>query len=146
MSKDYTEMSKEELLELVEGLKDIKNEAFQKRDEYKAENKALLEKMESFETKMADFEAKQTQLAEQENKAIVNDMLKDLDIQDKFKEDFINKSGITPGMDEKDLNEAVSKTLETYPEYRTPIQKTVEIKEKTQFNMQEAYANLIKGK
>lgn len=131
---DYESMTKEQLIAEVLKQKDIKQEVVSKRDELKLSNaelfKQLEELKESQESLKTAFEEKQ----KAEQLKVFEGHLSNLKVQDKFKEDLINKANLTLDMDEKAINIAVSEVLEAFPEFKQPVEQVKLDPEETKDN------------
>ncbi len=112
-------MTNDELVEYTLNQQTIKADITAQRQDLKNEvktlkssNTQLTNQFNEAKTKLDGFEA-----ANAKNE--ISKKLSSFNIQDKFMEDVITKSNLTLDMEEDKLNEAVTKTLETYPEYKT---------------------------
>lgn len=138
--------TKEELLAMsIEDLAEYTLKQAEIKSDMTAEQTKLKEKITSLETSNKEFDTIKTELetfkAKETHSTLVS-KLSGMNIQDKFTSDLITKSKVTVEMDEKEFNEAVAKTLETYPEYKKQLENAPAEEEKQETS--KTYAELLR--
>lgn len=144
--EEMLEMSHEDLVNYSLEQAKIKSDMTLQQSQFKSEIKNLKTDLTKVTNQYDEATSKLNEFTVSNTKAELSKKLNDFNIQEKFVDDVISKSNLTLDMEEQSFNEAVSKTLETYPEYKSqPSTVNVEIKEDTTVDVNQAYRDAIKG-
>lgn len=141
-------MTQEELADYTVKQLEIKADMTTQQTNLKNEIKTLKTSNTQLTNQFDEVNAKLNDYTQANTKQELTKKLVEFNIQDKFLDDVITKANLTLDLEDDKLKEQVSKTLETYPEYKTqPATINVGVeKMEPKIDAKQAYLDAIKGK